>query len=220
MILPEVSKKEVKMISTRDRILQTLLTHPQSTISDLAISVNINSISVRHHLTNLQLDGLVRAEEVRHGVGRPRLVYTLTDNGVDKFPTRYLQLTNLILSELKQRMPEKEIQSIFSQMAKDLASEHTEKINKMTIEGKLDFIKETLSEQGFIIEWKKTGEDYIIKEISCPFFHVGQTHPEICTMDQTLISSILSNPTEKIECVLDGDNQCAYMIKQLKSEIN
>ena len=116
------------MKSTRDRILQTLLNHPQSTISDLAESVNINSISARHHLTNLQLDGFVKAEEVRHGVGRPRLVYTLTDSGMEKFPTRYLQLTNRLLTELKQRMPASEIEAIFSQMAMDITSEQTEKI--------------------------------------------------------------------------------------------
>ena len=207
------------MKSTRERILQTLLNNPQSTINDLAESVNINSISVRHHLTSLQLDGLVTAEEVRHGVGRPRLVYSLTDSGAEKFPTRYLQLTNLLLNELKQRMSEDEIQGIFSDMAAGLASEHSQNIKKFSIEEKLEFIKKTLGEQGFQLEWEKINGDYLLKEISCPFFHVGQSHPEVCTMDQTLISSILSIPTEKVECVLNGDNQCAYLIKQQKAEI-
>ena len=44
------------MNSTRDRILKTLLTHPNATISDLADAVDINTISVRHHLTNLLAD--------------------------------------------------------------------------------------------------------------------------------------------------------------------
>jgi predicted ArsR family transcriptional regulator len=202
------------MKSTRDRILQTLLNHPQSTISDLAESVNINSISARHHLTNLQLDGFVKAEEVRHGVGRPRLVYTLTDSGMEKFPTRYLQLTNRLLTELKQRMPASEIEAIFSQMAMDITSEQTEKIKKLSIEEKLNYIKESLSDQGFSIEWEKIGDNYMIKEIACPFFHVGQAHPEVCAIDKTLISSILSIPAEKVECVLDGDNQCSYIITQ------
>jgi Predicted transcriptional regulator len=200
------------MKSTRDRILQTLLNHPQSTISDLADSVNINSISARHHLTNLQLDGLVKAEEVRHGVGRPRLVYSLTDTGIEKFPTRYLELTNRLLTQLKLRLPEKDIEEIFSQMAKEIASQQSDKVKKLSIEEKLNFIKETLSDQGFSIDWEKAGDNYVIKENTCPFFHVGQSHPEVCTMDQTLISSILSIPTEKAECVLDGDNQCSYII--------
>ena len=47
------------MNSTRDRILQTLLRQPRTTINELAEAVGINPISVRHHLTNLQVEGLV-----------------------------------------------------------------------------------------------------------------------------------------------------------------
>lgn len=204
------------MKSTRDRILQTLLTHPMSTISDLAEAVQINTISVRHHLTNMQLDGLVTAEEERHGVGRPRLVYKLTESGQEKFPTRYLQLTNRLLTQLKLVMPEAQLNNLFSQMAKELALEKADQIKKMSFEKKLDFIKSILEEQGFSIEWEKFGDDYKINEIACPFYHIGQTHPEVCTMDQTLISSILSIPTEKIECVLDGDHHCTYLVSKQK----
>ena len=65
------------MKSTRDRIVQTLLNHPKSTINDLAEAVGINGISVRHHLNSLLAEALVIVEEVRHGVGRPRQVYLL-----------------------------------------------------------------------------------------------------------------------------------------------
>ena len=91
------------MKSTRDKILFTLLKKPQSTISDLAEAVNINSISVRHHLSSLQADSLIVAEEVRHGVGRPRLVYSLTEEGLERFPTRYFRLTNRILNRVRKK---------------------------------------------------------------------------------------------------------------------
>ena len=73
------------MKSTKDKILQTLLRKPKITINDLAEAVGINPISVRHHLTNLQMEGLIAAEEERHGVGRPRLVYSLTEDGMGWF---------------------------------------------------------------------------------------------------------------------------------------
>ena len=88
------------MKSTRDKILQTLLRQPRRTINELAEAVGINPISVRHHLTNLQMEGIIAADEERHGVGRPRLVYTLTDVGMEKFPTRYLSLTTLLLAQM------------------------------------------------------------------------------------------------------------------------
>jgi hypothetical protein len=38
-----------------------------------------------------QMEGLVEGQEERHGVGRPRLVYVLTDEGMEHFPTRYMR---------------------------------------------------------------------------------------------------------------------------------
>lgn len=204
------------MKSTREKILQTLLNHPIATINDLASAVQINTISVRHHLTSLQLDGLVKAEEERHGVGRPRLVYSLTQAGQEKFPARYLQLTDRLLTHLKQVMPEKQFIGLFSQMARSLAAENADQVNKLSFEKKLDYLQNLLEEQGFSIEWEKSGDEYLINEISCPFYHIGKSHPEVCTMDQTLISLILSIPAEKIECVLDGDHHCSYRILKQK----
>ena len=48
------------MKSTRERILRSLLHHPRSTINVLADEIGINPISVRHHLTNLQAEGLIK----------------------------------------------------------------------------------------------------------------------------------------------------------------
>ena len=80
------------MKSTREKILRTLLAFPGSTINDLAEAVGINGISIRHHLTSLEADDLVVSSEERHGVGRPRLVYSLTDAGIEEFPSSYLRL--------------------------------------------------------------------------------------------------------------------------------
>ena len=56
--LLQAAKKKACMKSTRDRILQTLLRQPRRTINELAEAVGINPISVRHHLTNMQVEGL------------------------------------------------------------------------------------------------------------------------------------------------------------------
>lgn len=201
------------MKSTRERILQTLLNNPQSTINELAEAVSINSISVRHHLTNLQAEGLVQVDEERHGVGRPRLVYSLTDNGAEKFPTRYLNLTNLLLTQLKSRLPKKEIDKMLSQIGTNLAAELPARLRNLSIEERLSYMQNELTQQGYSLEWKKVGDDYIINEISCPFYHVGQAHPEVCMIDQNLISSLLSLPIDRVNCVLTGDNYCSFMVK-------
>jgi DeoR family suf operon transcriptional repressor len=201
------------MTSTRDRILKNLLRKPRSTIVELAEAVDINPISVRHHLSSLQAAGLVAGEEERHGVGRPRLVYFLTENGMELFPTRYLRLTSRLLDQLKGSMPEALVSKLFAQMADGLAQEYQDQMQGLRIEDRLDLVKTLLADEGFTIEWERTGDQYQIHEINCPYYQIGINHPEVCTVDQTLISKMLAVPTAKIQCILTGDSHCTYVIQ-------
>lgn len=200
------------MNSTRDKILQSLLKKPKSTINDLADVVGINPISVRHHLNNLQMEGLVESQEERHGVGRPRLVYLLTDEGMERFPTRYLQLTTRLITQMKESMPGPMVSKLFGKIAEDLVSEYANDIKGLSMEERLDFVKEMLAHEGFTVEWEKKGRQYEIHEISCPYYQIGMAHPEVCTVDQTLISKMLAVPASKVQCILNGGAHCTYVV--------
>ena len=78
--------------------------------------------------------------------------------------------------------------------------------------GGLYILRKVLAEEGFNVEWEKTGNDYQIHEITCPYLRIGQNHPEVCTVDQTLISKLLAVPAEKVHCILSGDTRCTYIV--------
>ncbi len=201
------------MKSTKDKILQTLLRKPKMTINELAEAVGINAISVRHHLTNLTAEGLISAEEERHGVGRPRLMYSLTEDGMEKFPTKYLRLTTRLLDQMKDSMPGPVVAKLFSQIAEDMASEYSDQIKGLSMEDRLDFVQAMLAREGFTVEWEKKGKEYQIHEISCPYYQIGVAHPEVCTVDQTLISKMLALPVSKVQCILSGAAHCTYVVQ-------
>jgi predicted ArsR family transcriptional regulator len=212
------------MSTTRELVLKTLLTRQRCTINELAEAVGINPISVRHHVTKLEADGLVTSEEERHGVGRPRRLYFLTEAGMEQFPTRYLRLTVKLLQQLKETLPEQMVNKLFTQVADDLVTDYASELelDDLPMEERLDIVKELLSIEGFTMEWEKKEDGYHILESSCPYYHVGQTHPEICAVDQTLISNVLSVPVEKIKCILNGDSNCTYVVpevSQIESEV-
>ena len=199
--------------------MQSLLRKPRSTINDLADSVGINPISVRHHLTNLQMEGLVEGQEERHGVGRPRLVYILTDEGMERFPTRYMRLTTRLLSQMKETMPGPVVAQLFSQLAEDLAGEYASDMKDLSMEERLDFVKDMLAREGFTVEWEKKDNQYHIHEISCPYYQIGIAHPEVCTVDQTLISRMLALPANKVQCILDGGSHCTYVVQPAELKV-
>lgn len=207
-----LTETDDRSINTREKVLRTLLSRQRCTINELAEAVDINPISVRHHITRLEAEGFVASEEERHGVGRPRRLYFLTESGMERFPSRYLKLTLRLLEQLKGSMPEPLVSQLFSQMAKEVAAEYEMKVRGLAIEDRLNLVKDLLNSEGFTVEWESKGDEYHIREISCPYYHIGQSHPEVCSVDQTLISTVLSIPAAKVKCVLDGDSFCTYVV--------
>ncbi len=202
--------------NTRQKVLATLLSRPRITINEIAENVGINPISVRHHISALEAESLVDSEEERHGVGRPRRVYFLTEAGVEKFPTRYVRLTTRLLEQLKESVPAPIVSKLFTEMAKDMANDFASpEMQNMSMEDRLRVLQNLLKQEGFLIEWERQGDQYHIHETSCPYYHVGHNHPEVCSVDQIIISSMLSVPAAKTQCILNGDQLCTYVVPAL-----
>jgi DeoR family transcriptional regulator, suf operon transcriptional repressor len=114
---------------------------------------------------------------------------------------------------MKESMPARAVTQLFSQVAEEMAHEYSNQMKGLTIEERLDFVKDMLAQEGFTVEWEKKGMEYQIHEITCPYYQIGIAHPEVCTVDQTLISKMLALPANKVQCILNGAAHCTYVVQ-------
>ena len=96
--LPRASSS-LQMQSTRRSILDYMQRHGRATVKELGGLLGLTSTGIRQHLTVLERDGLVEAREERGRVGRPTLVYSLTDKADSLYPKRYDMLASVLLEE-------------------------------------------------------------------------------------------------------------------------
>jgi len=202
------------MNPTRDSIIENLRSHGELTVAELADEIGISPASVRHHLTALQAQGWAHSQEVRQNVGRPHLSYSLTEAAQEHFPARYIRLSDRLLDEMKARLPPETISQIFTDMASGIAASHSRAIVGKSLEEKLPILVDLLGAEGFMAEWDRVGERYRLTQNNCPYFRIGRRHPEVCLIDQTLISEFLSLPVQKGSCLLDGDARCTFTFPQ------
>lgn len=200
--------------NTRDRVLKNLLMNQRGTVNELAEAVDINPISVRHHVNKLEAEGLIESEEERHGVGRPRLVYRLSEKGMEQFPKRYLDLTLRILRQLKESLSPEMVSKIFKEIAEDMAEELTSDVDleQLPLKERLKLLQNVLTQEGFTVRLNVEDDEFFLVEASCPYHHIGEDYPEICVVDQELISRFTTVPPKRIECMLEGDDRCVYKI--------
>jgi predicted ArsR family transcriptional regulator len=201
------------MKSTREKILRTLLAFPESTINDLAEAVGINGISIRHHLTALEADDLVTSSEQRHGVGRPRLIYSLTEKGTEEFPSSYVRLTQRLIEALEVKLSPAEVEKFFAEIGASIAKQYANELDGKGTEERLKVLKSILTNEGFIVEWHKDEDTYTLTSLSCPYYRLGLDYPEICALGHTMIKSVMATPVEIETCILENNERCVYHIQ-------
>jgi predicted ArsR family transcriptional regulator len=208
------------MSGTRDEIITFLRKNGPASVNELADTTGVTPVSIRHHLSSLQAEGLITAAEAHSGVGRPKLLYSLTQAALERFPTKYLRLTDRLLDEIKSALPAPMLDRMLTAMAEEMASGHAARFEGKTLAEKMALVVEILGEEGFMAAWNKVGDAYHLTEYNCPYIAIGQRHPEICTIDQTLISHVLDTAVEKTTCQLNGDQNCVFVIHPRTIEIS
>jgi predicted ArsR family transcriptional regulator len=198
--------------STRDQILRALKIHGNRTVVELADECGVSPVSVRHHLSALQAGDLIQVEEVRHGVGRPRHEFSLSEQGHELFPSRYFRLTNRLLDEIKDSMDSKVVLRLFSGVAESMAHEYAEALQELPVRERIHRLIDLLSEEGFEAEVLQQGKRLIIRELSCPYLQIGKEHPEVCLVDQHFISTALGVPVDRSSWIMNGDAHCSFTV--------
>lgn len=201
-----------KKRTTRDIILHTIKSSPQSTVEELAEAADISPVTVRHHLNALQAEGTIESATIRRKVGRPYYVYSLSERGQELFPKRYVRLTSRLLDEMKDRLPEKLLNEIFEGVVDTVLREHHGKFEHLPLEQRLDYLVKLLSDEGFLSTWERTPGGYRLVEYSCPYLSIGSTHAEVCSFDRQLMSGILELRVHQESCMLHGASCCQFSI--------
>ena len=196
--------------TTRDTILHALKSSNQATVEELADTANVSPVTVRHHLNALQAEGLIEVDSIRRKVGRPYYVYSLSENGHELFPHKYVRLTNRLLDELKATLPPEQINDLFAKIVEGMLEDHMGEFESLAFEERLSYLASVLSEEGFLVKWRKENGHYTLTEYGCPYYSVGQEHTEICGMDRTLMVTILQTSVEQQSCMLAGDECCQF----------
>ncbi len=201
------------MHDTRWAVLELIKAQGQASVASLAEALDVSPITIRHHLGTLQGEGLIKVEAERLHVGRPKHLYSVTEAAQRYFPNKYHVLVDRLLDELKSKLPPSQVEAIIDGMAASVAARYNTQRVDGTIEERLQHLVEVLGEEGFMAAVSRVDGNTVLTELNCPYLYVGQRHPEVCRIDQTLIRQVLGADVEQTSCVLNGDASCVFSVK-------
>ncbi|MGD8969022.1 MAG: ArsR family transcriptional regulator, partial [Anaerolineae bacterium] len=108
------------MQATRERILKILKEQGQATVKELSETLDLTTVTIRHHLDTLRRENFVAPPAVRHrkAPGRPQHVYSLTQEASDFFPKRYERLIDLMFDEMRSHLSLEEVEEMMERIGK------------------------------------------------------------------------------------------------------
>jgi len=203
------------MQSTRQEILDILKIERTATVEDLAGRLELTPMTIRHHLNVLQAQNLVTATKVRRSqkVGRPRLIYALTEAADQLFPQNYSDLARRIVTELKETVGKDETRALFRRVANRLAKQAPPPVPGQNFEERLDQVARFLEGQGLITRWQRTDGGYIFTNANCPYRRVAQEHGETCELDIALITELLGVVPKRRTSPQQEEVGCSYLLE-------
>ncbi|GAY25926.1 hypothetical protein ATG_11290 [Desulfurococcaceae archaeon AG1] len=178
-----------------------------ATAAQVAKELGIRVSAARKHLEKLELYGFVKHVFVRKGVGRPRKVYMVTEEGIEALPKIYGEMLVEIMDRLSALGLRNRIEDIVESMAIEIASKNRS--------GDLRESVEKLNSLGFMSSIKIDRDRIEVVSRNCPVLKAAKRHFDIfCTKFHTKAISMLANSyrVELAECIARGDLFCRHIL--------
>ena len=202
------------MQATRQQILDHLRREGRATVKELDRLLGLTSTGIRQHLTVLERDGLVEAFEERGRVGRPALVYRLTERGDALYPKQYAQLANILLEEIREVAGAEQLQTVLRRVAARFADPYMERLEGKSLPERVNEASLIVQDRGCLADAHKDGEDWLISQYTCPFPNVARQNSSVCALDVEFIRRLVGADARLTKSLLRGDRSCTYRIRR------
>lgn len=205
-------------ISIRQQQILNLLLEKKSglCIDEIAAALGISRNAVQQHLNKLERDGYVELGSLNKTAGRPVRSFVLTEAGFNSFPKQYAWFSELVLSNLKEKMGHEAFLQYLHQLGLSLSQSLLPRFDGLPIDRKIEELIKVMDNLGFQTRSsaEQTEQPPSIEAFNCVYHDLANKYEEICEFDRTLISTLLNQEIDHAECMAKGGAKCCFKIKK------
>ena len=211
-----LKSKTFSQSDPKRKILYYLKVMNRAGLNDLSKAMKISRMAVHKHLSDLQDRGLVESIEIRKGVGRPTMQYSLSSTGKTAFPKSYGDIAIHALDYLEKKMGKNAVESVLRERQKELIEKYRIRMKDMEFDDKVKELARIRDEEGYIAESKKDRKrnSHTLLEYNCPIIMIAEKHWEACSIETELFENILDAKVEVTHRAAKGDSICKFLIKE------
>ncbi len=212
----------------RGLVLTQLKRAQPLTARELAFKLGVSLNAARHHLKELEAEGLVSYSREHRGVGAPVFTYRLSPAGEELFPRRYGDALTAMLGAVVEREGRGAAVGLLESYFAALAGRMRTELAGVPRSERLAVVARLLSEEGYMAEagpaerspaersqgeGSSGGRVAVLTEHNCAIPAVAERFPEICAAEARFLAEVLGAEVERTEHILSGCPACAYRVR-------
>jgi DeoR family transcriptional regulator, suf operon transcriptional repressor len=201
----------------RAAVLIGLKSRGRATARQLAEGLHCSLNAIRHHLKELEAEGVVDHDAAPHGVGAPAHTYWLTPAGHALFPDRYQQTVAELLDHLVANEGRAAAVELLETHYRSLARRALLGGEDLSAEERGALIARLLDDEGYMATWVASAEGVggTLTEHNCPHQVVAERFPEICEAEEAFLARVFGAVIERQSRITSGCGTCSYHVTQL-----
>ena len=200
----------------RGALLTQLKRAQHLTARELAVRLGISLNAVRHHLKELEAEGLIRYRREHRGVGAPVFTYWLSPTGEELFPRRYGEALAAMLAAAVERDGRSAAVGMLESYFGLLAGRMKVQLQGVPEAERPAALARLLSDEGYMAEARVEagdGQVAVLTEHNCPIPAVAERFPEICGAEARYLAEVLGAEVERTGHILSGCTACEYKVR-------
>jgi predicted ArsR family transcriptional regulator len=195
---------------TRKQIIDHLSRNHFTTASELSSTLNVTAANIRHHLGELKKQEIIETfgKLPGKGRGRPQQLYRLSKNTLEH---NLANLSEALLKFVLDNSSADDHQTQMNKIARIMGLEFGSYPNLFQ---RLNQLARWLNKRHYQARWEASPTGPRVFLGHCPYSEIIDSNPEICMLDQALISNLIGiqvTQVEKLERNLNGARYCVFI---------
>jgi len=205
--------------ATAQSLLTVLKRHPDASLSEVAAALGVSKVAALSHLTRLESEGIVERSYRAGRVGRPRVLFRLTERGTTLFPQAYTEMSLCALEFIERRLGRPAVGELLSQRAGEVADRNWSRLSSGSLPARVGELAKIRTEGGYMAEvtGRRRGSVELL-EHNCPILALAKRYPEACETERRLFASMLKADVNVSHRVVAGDPVCRFLIREGRAE--
>lgn len=179
--------------------------------------LGMTAVGARQHLARLLDEKLVTFDDRRESVGRPKRVWSISDEGNKRFPDNHAGLTLELIDAIKSTLGEKGLDKVIEQRERQTLKAYRARLaGAGSLKDRAGRLAKLRSDEGYMADLIRDKDGFLLVENHCPICVAAKACQGFCRSELQIFRAALGSDVsvERTEHIVEGARRCAYRIHQ------